>query len=378
MTLRSASGALLWLFLGAFALLGGPSAPPVALAQEKVSQVSPEQAKAIDAWTASLAVQAATYAAPLVAMYNLRDRVVFGENPKALPGQIWRLEDIATPKVAAESGYVSPNVDVLYGFGFADLSAEPVDPHRANSGGRYYMIEVVDMWTNAFAYPVGGASGYAGGKFAFVGPGWKGTLPPGVERIDAPTRWVEFQPRVGVKGAADLPAAREVLRGITLQGLAEYTGQSAPPLPAYHYEAPKMTPGIASSRMRFDDPLQFWSIFSNALNENPPPASEIDAVLPSFQYLGIEHGKQWKRENVPPAISRPDEDCRRQHWRPRPRHHATRRHSGQRLGDPAPQHRQHRHRLLLPGSTSPSSASPPTPQGKRSITPPFSTPTTSR
>ena len=46
-------------------------------------------------------VQAATYAAPLVAMYNLRNTVAFGDNPKALPGQIWRLEDVATPKLAA-------------------------------------------------------------------------------------------------------------------------------------------------------------------------------------------------------------------------------------------------------------------------------------
>ena len=176
--------ALLLSSLGALALLAVPVGRSPAWAQEKAQQASPEQAKAIEAWTASLAVQAATYAAPLVAMYNLRNTVAFGDNPKAPPGQIWRLEDIATPKLAAESGYVSPNVDVLYGFGFADLSAEPVILTAPNSGGRYYMIEVVDMWTNAFAYPAGGAAGYAGGKFAFVGPGWKGTLPPGVERID--------------------------------------------------------------------------------------------------------------------------------------------------------------------------------------------------
>ena len=43
------------------------------------------------------------------------------------------------------------------------------------------MIEIVDMYTNAFAYPAGGASGYKGGKFALVGPGWQGELPAGRE-----------------------------------------------------------------------------------------------------------------------------------------------------------------------------------------------------
>ena len=129
-----------------------PVAGPVA-AEELTMQASPEQAKAIEEWTRTLAVQAATYAAPLVAMYNLRDTVAVGAKPKALPGKLWRLEDITTPKLAAESGYVSPNVDVVYGFGFADLGVEPVILTAPDSGDRYYMIEVVDMYTNAFAYP---------------------------------------------------------------------------------------------------------------------------------------------------------------------------------------------------------------------------------
>ncbi len=138
MRLRTNGRALLLLSLGALALLAVPMGRSPAWAQEKAPQTSPEQAKAIEAWTATLAVQAATYAAPLVAMYNLRDTVVFGDKPKALPGQIWRLEDISTPKLAAESGYVSPNVDVVYGFGFADLAAEPIILTAPNSGGRYY------------------------------------------------------------------------------------------------------------------------------------------------------------------------------------------------------------------------------------------------
>src|SRR5262249_23082189 len=88
-------------------------------------EATPEQIKAIEAWTSTLAIQAVTYGAPLVAMYNLRSTVAVGPKPKAPPNQIWRMEDISTPKLAAESGYVSPNLDVVYGFGFADLGAEP-------------------------------------------------------------------------------------------------------------------------------------------------------------------------------------------------------------------------------------------------------------
>ncbi|MBS0558806.1 MAG: DUF1254 domain-containing protein [Proteobacteria bacterium] len=271
----------------------GAAAHPEAGAQGKAI-------KSMETWAGSLALQAATYAAPLVAMYNLRATVCFGPNAKAPPGKIWNFEDIATPALAAESGYVSPNVNVVYGFGFADLGQEPYILTAPDSGGRYYMIEVVDMWTHAFAYPVGGPSGYKGGRFAFVGPGWKGVLPDGVTRIDCPTRWIEFQPRVNVKNEADLPGALAVLRAIKLQGLAEFTGGTPPKAPSYSYEMPAMNPKVASSMMDFADPMQFWSIFAAAMNENPPPQNEIDTVLPQFKYLGIEFGKPWSPKGVNP------------------------------------------------------------------------------
>jgi hypothetical protein len=276
------------------------NAPSASTANQK-SSASPEE-QAIEAWSYTLAVQAATYAAPLVAMYNLRSTVAVGPKPKALPNSFWRLEDISTPALSAESGYVSPNVNVVYGFGFADLGPEPIILSAPDSGGRYYMIEMVDMYTNVFAYPAGGASGYKGGKFALVGPGWKGKLPDGVKRIDAPTRWIELQPRVQVKNEADLEGAREVLKAITMQSLSQYMGGPAPAKQSYNYEVPVMKPGVATSHMKFNDPLQFWSIFSAALNENPPPASQIEALLPQFKYLGIELGKQWKPEDVNPLI----------------------------------------------------------------------------
>ncbi len=258
--------------------------------------------KGVELWSGSLAVQAATYAAPMVAMYLLRDATCFKPGARAKPNAIWRIENIATPEIAQQSGYVTPNVNVVYGFGFMDLAAEPMILSAPDSQGRYYMIEVCDMWTNAFAYPAGGPSGYAGGTFALVGPGWKGQLPPEVKRIDCPTRWIELQPRVFVKDQADLAGAEAVLRAINVKGLTEYEGGAAPAPVDYHYEAPKIAPKVASSQLLFDGPLQFWSIFTETMNENPPPAAEVDAVLPVFKYLGIELGKAWKPDAVNPVV----------------------------------------------------------------------------
>ena len=101
---------------------------------------------------------------------------------------------------------------------------------------------------------------------------------------------------------ADVPGAQKVLSDIKLQGLAEYNGAAAPAAPTYSYEVPKLNPKVATSQMQFDDPMQFWSIFAAAMNENPPPQNEVEAVLPVFKYLGIELGKPWNAESVNPVF----------------------------------------------------------------------------
>jgi hypothetical protein len=262
----------------------------------------PEAEAQAASWVSSLALQAATYAMPIVAMYSLRDSTSVGPHAKVPPNELWRVENIASPEIAAQVGYVTPNVNVIYGFGFMDLGQQPIILDVPDSQGRYYTVEICDMWANAFAYVGGTATGYKGGTFALVGPGWQEKLPPDVVRIDCPTRWVELQPRVHVKNEADLPAAQKVLRAISVKGLAQYSGGSAPAVIARNYETPKINPKVASSQMQFLDPLQFWEIFAAAMNENPPPRDEIEAVLPQFKYLGIVLGQPWKRESLNPLI----------------------------------------------------------------------------
>ena len=263
------------------------------------------QATALEDWSYSLALQAATYGDPLVIMYLLRYNDSVGPKPKAAPNSLWRMENITTPQLAEQEGYVLPNTSTVYGFGFLDLRQEPVILTLPDSDGRYYMVETVDMWTNAFAYPVGATAGYQGGTFAMVGPGWSGALPDGVKRIDCPTPWVLIQPRVEVylNGKLDLEGARKILGGIKTVGLAEFTGKPAPAAPPTDYPAPeRVSLALPVSTLNFRDPLQFWDLFSAAMNENPPPDAQVKALLPMFQPLGIELGKPWDRSKVDPIV----------------------------------------------------------------------------
>ena len=149
------------------------------------AKYTPEQAKALEDWTYAVALDAANWGSPAVIMYNLRANDAVGPKPKAAPNSIWRMEDISTPKLSVEAGYVTPNVNVIYGFGFLDLGPEPIILTVPDSKGRYYLVEIVDMYTNAFAYVGGLATGYKGGKYP-CRPRFKGKLPEGVHRIDCP------------------------------------------------------------------------------------------------------------------------------------------------------------------------------------------------
>ena len=270
----------------------------------KLPPLPPEMSSQVHDYAYSLATQAAVWGYPLPTFYSLRYNDVFGPKPKAKVNDIWRMTDISTPKLSEESGYVTPNVNTIYGFGFVDLGQEPVILTVPDSHGRYYMVEVLDAYSNAFAYPAGVESGYEGGTFALIGPGWKGTLPAGIRRIDAPTRWLLLQPRVHMKNPEDRAAAREVLAGITTTPLHKFMGTKAPPAVKYDYPAPDFADGLKTSTSwnSFKDPLQFWDILSSMLNENPPPQDQITALLPMFAPLGIELGKKWDRTKVNPIV----------------------------------------------------------------------------
>jgi hypothetical protein len=56
--------------------------------------------------------------------------------------------------------------------------------------GRYYMMPMLDAWTNIFASPGTRTTGNKAGHFAVTGPGWKGALPNGVKDIKATTNMV--------------------------------------------------------------------------------------------------------------------------------------------------------------------------------------------
>ena len=117
------------------------------------------------------------------------------------------------------------NTDTIYASSVnTDLSEEPdilTMPPYANTSS----LLTVDVWGNVFK--TGIVPGVAG-VYALVGPGWHGTLPSGVTRVDVPyptTTWIIRADRYTRSGSGyvnTVPQAREFIRRIRMLPLSQY------------------------------------------------------------------------------------------------------------------------------------------------------------
>jgi hypothetical protein len=130
----------------------------------------------------------------------------------------------------SDTDVVSPNADTLYSTAWLDLGREPMILGVPELGSRYYLMQLLDAWTNVFAAPGTRTTGNSQGRFAIVGPGWRDALPEGVRELRAPTNLVWLIGSTQTNGPDDLAAVRAIQQKYTLTPLSTFgAGGPRPP-----------------------------------------------------------------------------------------------------------------------------------------------------
>src|SRR5215467_10538696 len=170
-----------------------------------------------------IAREAYVYFYPLILMEITRKQMI-NIDPKVNPagGPVNKFTHIRTFPPADLRVVVRPNFDTLYSSAWLDLSDGPVVVSTADTHGRYFMLPMLDMWTDVFAVPGKRTNGTGAANFAVVPFGWNGKLPEGVERIDAPTPHVWIIGRTQTNGVEDYEAVHKVQDGYKITLLADW------------------------------------------------------------------------------------------------------------------------------------------------------------
>src|SRR5690349_10460002 len=150
--------------LSSIALIVASSAvfPLVSQAQSKITA---EEAHAIG-------VDAYVYFYPLVSMditrkqfTNIEPGKEFGKGPMNM------FVNVPAYPPADFKGVVRSNFDTLYSIVWLDLTKEPMVISAPETSGRYYLLPMLDMWTDVFASPGWRTTGTAPATYIVTPPG---------------------------------------------------------------------------------------------------------------------------------------------------------------------------------------------------------------
>ena len=195
-----------------------------------------------------------------------------------------------------DTAFVTPNSDTPYTFIGPDLRAEPmVLTVPAMEKNRYFVFQMMDLYTFNFDYVGSRTTGNKGGDYLIAGPDWKGPTPKGIAKvIRSETQLVNVVGRTQLFNPDDLDNVKKVQAGYKLRPLSEYLGKPAPPpAPEMNWIKP-MTPAEQSKSLEFFNQLAFLLQLTSV---NPGEA----ALRKRFESIGIVPGKPFDTASLSDA-----------------------------------------------------------------------------
>ncbi|WP_211093276.1 DUF1254 domain-containing protein [Flammeovirga agarivorans] len=198
-----------------------------------------------------------------------------GQAPINQLGPITRLWDYR------DRSYTTPNNDTYYIQGWADLEDQPMVLYIPPVKNRYFIEQILDMYTESVVDLCNATIGEEGGYFILAKRGKAFDNPNYLPVFYSNTRYIWLAGRLGVSASAeDHKIAQQLQKEFRLMPLSEYPNGGVQPVPLVRKGAPKV---------KFPKGLAWFKRFEKVLLENY--LEEDKSITDQFKYIGIGNGQ---------------------------------------------------------------------------------------
>ncbi|WHQ72611.1 DUF1254 domain-containing protein [Methylorubrum extorquens] len=260
----------------------------------------------------AIGVDAYIYLYPLLSMEvsrqtftNIEQGKVFGKGPMNM------FTNVPEYPPGDFKGIVRANFDTLYSVAWLDTTKDPLVISAPDTDGRFYLLPMLDMWTDVFASPGWRTTGTKAGTFLIAPPGWRPDLrdrfveefklPKETQRIDAPTPYVWVIGRTKTDGPADYAAVHKIQAGYKVTRLSDW-GKEVKPVEI------KIDPNIdmkTPPKVQVDtmSAAKYFALGAEIMRLHPPHITD-EPMLAQLKKIGIEVGKSFDMSKLDPEVQK--------------------------------------------------------------------------
>jgi hypothetical protein len=238
-----------------------------------------------------IAAEAYIYGYPLVTMDMTRRALTNVAEPGSARAPMGQFARLRTYPAVDDHSVTAPNADTLYTIVWLDVSKEPWILSIPDMGNRYYLMPMLDGWTDVFAVPGSRTTGERAQRYAITGPGWSGTLPEGVKQYKSPTAIVWILGRIYCTGTPeDYQAVHELQDKFSIVPLSSYGKEYTPP-PGQVDPSFDMKKAVRD-QVDAMDTVTFFNYLAKLMKDNPPAAGDAPMVA-KMAKIGLVPGRDF-------------------------------------------------------------------------------------
>jgi len=238
-----------------------------------------------------IAVDAYIYGYPLVTFDMARRQQTNVAAPDAEHAPVGQIIKMRSYPAVDNHCCAAPNADTLYTLAWLDVGAEPWIFSIPEMGDRYYIMPMLDGFSEVFKVASASATGGRPQQYAITGPGWSGTLPEGVTRVDSPTAMVWLLGRIYCTGTPeDYKAVHDLQDQFSLVPLSAYGKPHTPPTGSVDPEFDMKT-GVRA-QVNALGVYTYLDYLAKLLKTNPPKTADAEIVA-RMAKIGIVPGQDF-------------------------------------------------------------------------------------